>query len=243
MPFVQSRVSGSSDLGFVRDTPGTAGNYWYRLQVWDNEANFVYGLPIGPVEVDPLVLPTSNILFPTSGSIDVSTTPTLSWNAVSKAEKYWILIAADESDLPTDIEADECADCLASIITTSTSYTPSIALSNGTTYYWQVQAFIDSGAETKQGFYTPVSSFSTVIPMVTLTLYTHDGAGGPLISGVSIMGTDASGTPFSETTNVSGYVTITGAAGTWNFTGVKTGYADRTWTQLIDLTGDVHTFM
>ena len=79
--------------------------------------------------------------------------------------------------------------------------------------------------------------------MVTLTLYIHDGAGGTVLSGVQITGTDAAGTAFNETTDGSGLVTITGAAGTWNFTAVKSGYTDRSWTQDIVVTGAVHAFM
>ncbi|MEE8046595.1 MAG: hypothetical protein V3T49_07140, partial [Dehalococcoidia bacterium] len=138
---------------------------------------------------------------------------------------------------------DDCEECLVSIITTDTSYTPSIALANGTTFYWQVQAFNDVDTTTKQGFYTPVTNFSTLTTMSTLTLYIHDGAGGSVLEGVLITGTDATGTPFSETTNASGFVTIIGAAGDWDFTAVKSGHTDRSWTQSIVVTGAVHAFM
>ena len=77
---------------------------------------------------------------------------------------------------------------------------------------------------------------------VTLTLYIHDGAGGTVISGVAVTGVDAIGTAFSETTNASGFVTVTGAAGTWSFTSVKSGFSNRSWSQNITETGAVHTF-
>ena len=193
--------------------------------------------------VEPLIWPAPAIISPVDGTSDVSTTPTLSWAAVTGTNKYWITFADDQADLPTDIEAEDCPNCTVSIITTATSYTPSIALANNLTFYWQVQAFNDVGDTTKQGFYTPVTSFRTLTVMATLSLYMHDGAGGTVLQGVEVTGTDANGTAFSETTDANGLVTITGAAGTWNFTAVKSGKTDRSWSQSIVATGDIHAFM
>jgi|GEM_PF-1247036 len=73
---------------------------------------------------------------------------------------------------------------------------------------------------------------------VTLTLYVHEGSSdGPVISGARVTGEDADGDSFDKTTNSSGYVTITGAPGPWNFTANADGYESTSWTQSI--TGDV----
>jgi pimeloyl-ACP methyl ester carboxylesterase len=69
---------------------------------------------------------------------------------------------------------------------------------------------------------------------VTLTLYVHNGSpSGPIISGASVTGSDANGVSFSKTTNSSGYVTITGAPGTWSFSASASGYNTVTWDQAI----------
>ncbi len=239
----QAILSGSQSTSFLFDSPDSAGRFWYRAEVVDQQGNPTRSTTIGAVAVEPLVLPATTITAPTNGSTDVSTLPNLTWNAVTDAHQYWVMFAAIESDLPTDINAEDCPDCLVSVLTTNTSYTPSIALAPGTTYYWRIQAINDSGDTTKQGSYSVTSSFTTLRTTATLTLYVHDGAGGTVIQGVLVTGTDASGTAFSETTDVNGKVTITGDAGTWNFTATKSGHTDRSWSQLIDVTGDIHTFM
>ncbi|MCZ6538555.1 MAG: hypothetical protein O6922_01845 [Chloroflexi bacterium] len=242
-PVAHGAVTGTIAAGALIDSPPVTNSYWYRIQVFDRVVNSATSNELGPVAVEPLIWAAPEGLSPADGSTNVSTTPTLSWAAVTGVNKYWVMFAAIQSDLPTDIAADDCEECLVSIITTDTSYTPSIALANGTTFFWQVQAFNDVDTTTKQGFYTPVTNFSTVTTMATLTLYIHDGAGGSVLEGVLITGTDATGTPFSETTNASGFVTITGTAGDWDFTVVKSGFTNRSWIQSIVVTGDVHAFM
>jgi len=76
---------------------------------------------------------------------------------------------------------------------------------------------------------------------ITLILYVHEGsASGPVISGTKVTGQDAVGVAFEETTNSSGYVTITGAPGTWNFTASKSGYSTNNWSQDITSTTTKH---
>jgi hypothetical protein len=73
---------------------------------------------------------------------------------------------------------------------------------------------------------------------VTLTLYIHENdLNGQLLSGVRITGKDGGGNPFDQTTNSSGYVTITGVPGNWNFTASKSGYTTNMWTK--DITSSV----
>ena len=68
---------------------------------------------------------------------------------------------------------------------------------------------------------------------VTLTLYVHEGsASGPVIAGAQVTGKDAAGVSFNQTTNSSGYVTITGSPGTWQFSVSKTGYQTNSWSYI-----------
>ena len=91
----QAPVSGTIANGTLVDVPTASGTYWYRLQVFDTDVNFATGPAIGPVVVEPLILPASSTISPANGATDVSTTPTLSWTAVPNAQKYWITFAAD----------------------------------------------------------------------------------------------------------------------------------------------------
>jgi hypothetical protein len=78
---------------------------------------------------------------------------------------------------------------------------------------------------------------------VTLTLYVHEGsASGPLLSGVQVTGQDAAGTSFDKTTGSDGYVTITGAPGTWQFRISKSGYKPVEWDQDITTTCERHAY-
>ena len=79
---------------------------------------------------------------------------------------------------------------------------------------------------------------------VTLTLYIHENsASGPVISRVSVVGQDGEGSIFSQVTNSSGYVTITGAPGTWSFTSSKSGYDTNSWSQSITADGTKHAYL
>jgi outer membrane protein assembly factor BamB len=120
----------------------------------------------------------------------------------------------------------------------STSYTPPSNLNHSTTYWWQVQAFNWDGNKVVQlGQYSAQHSLSTEQEEVTLTLYVHEGgASGPIIAGAQVTGQDGAGNSFDQTTNASGYVTITGVPGTWSFTASKTGYNANSWSQDITST-------
>jgi len=72
---------------------------------------------------------------------------------------------------------------------------------------------------------TPTPVPAPVLTTVTLNLYVREtNASGALIVGASIKGWDATGTDFNVTTNLNGYATITGIAGTWHFEISKAGY-------------------
>lgn len=79
---------------------------------------------------------------------------------------------------------------------------------------------------------------------VTLTLYVHDeSAGGPVIPGAKVIGKDGSGNSFQQITDNSGYVTITGIAGTWSFSASSSGYETNNWDQDITVTCAKHAFL
>ena len=72
---------------------------------------------------------------------------------------------------------------------------------------------------------------------ITLTLYIcENSVNGPPLSGVTVAYVDGGGHSGSQTTNSSGYVTITGTPGTWSFTASKSGYDTNSWSQSITTT-------
>ena len=82
------------------------------------------------------------------------------------------------------------------------------------------------------------------VTAVTLKLYAHeDSAGGPVIAGAQVIGQDEAGNSFSQTTNSSGYVTVTGTPGIWNITVSKNGYAANVWSQLTTKTETRQAYM
>jgi hypothetical protein len=91
----------------------------------------------------------------------------------------------------------------------------------------------------------PLPKLPTPTPsaQVTLTLYVDEGSSaGPVLAGVQVTG-QTGNISFSQVTNSSGYVTITGAPGTWSFTASKAGYQTNTWSQSITATATLHAFL
>jgi len=79
---------------------------------------------------------------------------------------------------------------------------------------------------------------------VTLTLYIHEGTeDGPVLAGAEVTGQDGSGISFEQTTDINGYVTITGAPGTWSFSVSAEGYETNNWDQEITETDTKHSFL
>ncbi|MHB8085516.1 MAG: hypothetical protein ACYDHZ_06800 [Dehalococcoidia bacterium] len=65
---------------------------------------------------------------------------------------------------------------------------------------------------------------------VTLHMYSYDSrTGGQVLPNVLVTGKDGNGIYFSQTTDASGSVTITGATGAWFFTASTYGYQTSTW--------------
>ena len=110
------------------------------------------------------LLPAPSLNSPSSGQTNVSTTPDFSWNPVSGANHYWLMVATSESYLPTDPYATSAPDCVISESTSSTSYIPGTPLNEGKSYYWQIQAsYWDGSTVTRQGEYSLHRCFMTVI--------------------------------------------------------------------------------
>jgi hypothetical protein len=81
--------------------------------------------------------------------MDVSTTPYFDWSDVSGANRYWLMVAENEGDLPTNPDATSCSNCAIDEngITSSQYSTPAyLELDEGKTYYWQVQAYYWDGS-------------------------------------------------------------------------------------------------
>ena len=71
---------------------------------------------------------------------------------------------------------------------------------------------------------------------VTLTLYMHENSqSGPFLTNALVIGKDGAGTAF-EQVSTNGYVTVTGAAGTWSFVSSETGCQAASWQSTISAT-------
>ncbi|MDP2896184.1 MAG: right-handed parallel beta-helix repeat-containing protein [bacterium] len=80
--------------------------------------------------------------------------------------------------------------------------------------------------------------------VVILTLYVHErSATGPVLAGVRVTARVGDGITFDKTTDSAGYVDITGAPGTWDFTASKEGYKTVSWSQGIATTCTRHAFL
>ncbi|MGA9099111.1 MAG: carboxypeptidase-like regulatory domain-containing protein, partial [Methanotrichaceae archaeon] len=92
-------------------------------------------------------------------------------------------------------------------------------LTPGTTYYYRCYATNSAG--------TGWSDYSSFITPVTVTI-TVKNAAGTAIPNAQIAVTDGGGNTKSATTNSNGQATITGVAGTWQYSVSATGYTTST---------------
>jgi len=106
---------------------------------------------------------------PANVATGVSTTPNFTWGASSTATSYALVVSTSSSYTSPVINQTSL---------TSTSYTPSVALANSTTYYWKVTAVNGSGSTVSSNagisFTTaaPVpapGSFSQTVPAASAT--------------------------------------------------------------------------
>jgi len=118
----------------------------------------------------PVVPPTPTLVSPSNGSSAANQTPTFSWNAVTGATSYNLLV-----DNNSDFSSPEI-----SVAPTTNSYTvPTKALSAGT-YYWKVKVTSASGSYSSVWTYTVTSG--TVIPAVPANITTSIVSGNVYVN-------------------------------------------------------------
>lgn len=104
---------------------------------------------------------------PANGSANQSTSPVFTWDAVSNAVSYEIIVATNPADLPTNTTATSGGpSVIINASLTNTSYTPVNPLDPGTTYYWQVNARLDSLG----GPWSSTANYTTANPPAGLTI-------------------------------------------------------------------------
>ena len=79
---------------------------------------------------------------------------------------------------------------------------------------------------------------------VTLTLNMHQNSqtGASLVNAL-VAGKDGAGAAFEQLTGSAGYITVTGAAGAWNFVASKTGWQAAQWTNTISASGSLNGWL
>ncbi|MDB6124717.1 MAG: hypothetical protein JWQ71_3710 [Pedosphaera sp.] len=121
-----------------------------------NEADNTYTRTIS---VAPATLSAPTLTAPANGATGLSTTPSFTWSAISGATGYRIMVASSAADLPTSASASTGgASLVINATSATTSYTPTLPINPGTTYYWQVHGLTGSD----NGTWSSVNSFSTI---------------------------------------------------------------------------------
>lgn len=154
----------------------TAGNHTFKFQYSKDEA-VTTGSDLAWVDYitfvkgsTPVTPPTPTLVSPSNGSSAANQTPTFSWNAVTGATSYNLLV-----DNNSDFSSPEI-----SVAPTTNSYTvPTKALSAGT-YYWKVKVTSASGSYSSAWTYTVTSG--TVIPAVPANITTSIVSGNVYVN-------------------------------------------------------------
>ncbi len=148
--------------------PGTT--YQYRVYAYNSFGDSSYSNTVTahiPLEEFPAPL----LSAPLNGASGISQSPTFEWNPVSGANGYWLIVADAPDKLPSDPSADSAPHAIISGATSQTSYTVGNefdrqgsweTLDSDTTYYWQVQAFEESGGDLiRESNFSQQRSFTT----------------------------------------------------------------------------------
>jgi hypothetical protein len=162
--------SSSVSRSFVVPTTATAGTYDLLVSLM-RDANGNGAIDSGDVQLDlktyassltvqgPLDAP--RLLSPGDGTSGEPTTPTLQWQSVLGANKYWLTVATSAAALPTDPNATTCSQCAYQKYTTATEWKLPVTLAPGTTYFWRVQGYNNSVAPVTQGQFSAIWWFRT----------------------------------------------------------------------------------
>jgi len=225
-----SGMSINSSTGLITWTPTVSGNYNVTVKVFDGELFDTQSFTVKVEENGTTNQPPTLTLVGSGGVSPGSGTPSTTF-------AYSVYYSDPEGASPTvkNVYIDGSSHTMSGSGSGST-YTYQISgLSAGThTYSFQFSDGTYTVNLPSSGTYAAPTVTSTVNQNVTLTLYIcENSTSGPLLSGVSIGIVDGGGNSFGQTTNNSGYVTITGTPGTWNFSAMKSGYDTNNWSQSI----------
>jgi pimeloyl-ACP methyl ester carboxylesterase len=195
--------SGSNATVVAVSNSGYAFNNWTEgSSVVSNDASFSFIVSATRSLVanfSVIAKPLSPTLSsPSNGASNVSTSPTLSWGSVSGATSYGVQISASSSFASFVVDQSGL---------TSTSYTAS-GLSNGTTYYWRVNAANAGGTSA----WSSARSFSTVVatPLSPTLSSPSNGASNvstsPTLSWGSVSGATSYGVQISASSSFASFV-------------------------------------
>ena len=218
-PWYETRVS-SSEFDYQIDNNSDTGTWKVNVQNPDgqvsNVVNFVVAAPVSA----PIVSTTA------ASSVTANTAVmngTVNPNGASTSAYF---------QYGTTTSYGNATQAQPAITTTTNVQTTLTGLAPDTTYHYRLVASNSGGTS-----YGSDMSFTTMNAAVALTLYVRAGStSGPLLSGAQVTGQDAVGNTFSQTTNASGCVVLTGIPGMWQFAASAAGYPTNTWGQNITTT-------
>jgi hypothetical protein len=128
------------------------------------------------ITVMAVTLPAPTPETPADGSPGQPEVPWFSWSEVTNASSYRILIATKAADLPSSPTATNGGSSVVlNAIAPTNSFSPTVTLKPGTTYYWEVHA---QPGGSDDGTWTSVESFTvgplpnglTIIPVFDSTI-------------------------------------------------------------------------
>jgi len=219
-----------------------AGSWYYQFGQWTSDRATLLDKKPSPAEILTVSSPPPTLTFtglspstiPTSSSTYRATLQATGSNFLNVNRVSYSWSGPDNGSMIWN-QGDANWNAAVTVGSDGSMTLRPVVLSNETssqskTWTWTVTLRDNTGATASRSFtvtYNPPSPAP-----VTLTLYVHDGsASGPVLLGVSVTGHDGASNSFSQTTNASGYVTITGQPGMWHFSASKSGYQTNTWDQ------------
>jgi hypothetical protein len=156
--------------------------YWWR--VWAGNSSCGSGPSSAIWKFTTCTTPATPMLTsPANGATGVSTTPTLSWSAVSGAVSYTLQVCSDSN----------CTNVVATAGIASNQWTVSSALSANTKYYWRARANNSCGPGSWSGTRYLTTASSCTLPGIPTLVSPANGATGvsttPTLSWSAVSGT------------------------------------------------------